>query len=203
MARPLAALVAFLLCITAVSARAQAPLEVTTGAGDRRPVVRLQGVLQDRGLRDALASGLPLRFHLRVELWEDAFFDRLAEAQELSVMLLQDPLDGSLVLTTPHTEQRFASLSGAEAAIQSEAAFAMRPRRSGRFYYLATLDVATLSLSDLEELRRWLRGDAAPAVQGRRPVGRAVERGLRRTVVRLLGLPTRRLTARTVTFAVP
>lgn len=185
---------------------AQAPPSLTIRAGDAaaewRPLVRIHGLLQDRALRDALASGLPLRFHLRVELWEDALFDRLVEVQELSLMLVQDPLDRSYLLTSARDQRRFAALPEVENAIQAAALLPMRPRRSGRFYYLATLEVETLSLSDLEELRRWLRGEAAPAVQGRRPVGRAVERGLRRTVVRLLGLPTRRLEARTVTFVV-
>ena len=72
----------------------------------------------------------------------------------------------------------------------------------GRFYYLVTLNVETLSASDLEELRHWLRGQARPAVAGKQPVGRAVETGVRRFFVRLLGLPTRRYEARTPIFAV-
>ncbi|HEU0051954.1 MAG TPA: hypothetical protein VFQ39_02210, partial [Longimicrobium sp.] len=76
----------------------------------------------------------------------------------------------------------------------------MRPERAGRYYYLARLEVETLSLSDLEELRRWLRGEARPAVAGEKPVGRAVERGLKRFFVRLLGLPARRYEARTHVF---
>jgi hypothetical protein len=79
----------------------------------------------------------------------------------------------------------------------------VQPRRSGRFYYLATLEVETLSLSDLEELRRWIRGEVQPAVEGRAPAGRAVERGLRRVFVRLLGLPTRRFETRSEIFVLP
>lgn len=74
------------------------------------------------------------------------------------------------------------------------------PDEEGRYYYLSRLSVETLSLSDLEELRRWLRGDLAPAISGDGDVGGAAERGLRRTVIRLLGMPTRRFDARTSTF---
>lgn len=182
-------------------AQAPPPLSiVASGAAEWRPLVRVHGLLGDRALREALGSGLPLRFHFRVELWEDAFFDRLVQAQQLSMMVLQDPLDRSYTLVGERNEQRFATPAEVESAIQEMVFFTLRPRGRGRFYYLATLEVETLSLSDLEELRRWLRGEAGPAVQGRRPVGRAVERGLRRTVVRLMGLPTRRYEARTATF---
>lgn len=74
------------------------------------------------------------------------------------------------------------------------------PDEEGRYYYLSRLSVETLSLSDLEELRRWLRGDLAPAISGDGDVGGAAERGLRRTIIRLLGMPTRQFDARTSTF---
>lgn len=74
------------------------------------------------------------------------------------------------------------------------------PDEEGSYYYLSRLSVETLSLSDLEELRRWLRGDLAPAISGDGDVEGAAERGLRRTVIRLLGMPTRRFDARTSTF---
>jgi hypothetical protein len=60
--------------------------------------------------------------------------------------------------------------------------------------------VETLSLDELDELRRWLRGEARPAEAGRPP--RGVERGVRRIFVRLLGLPSRRYEARTAIFRV-
>ncbi|HEV2131006.1 MAG TPA: hypothetical protein VGR27_07885 [Longimicrobiaceae bacterium] len=198
------AVLALICFIRPATAQAPPPLTITTGgaAVEWRPLVRVHALLEDRALREALGSGLPLRFHFRVELWEDGFFDRLQEVQQIPLMMVQDPLDSSYTLATERNEQRYATLAEVESAIQGTAQFTLRPRGRGRFYYLATLEVETLSLSDLEELRRWLRGEAGPAVQGRRPVGRAVERGLRRTVVRLMGLPTRRYEARTATFAV-
>jgi hypothetical protein len=77
----------------------------------------------------------------------------------------------------------------------------LRPNaRSRSYYYLATLEIETLSLSDLQELQHWLRGEAQPAIQGRRPVGRAVGRGVQRALVRMVGLPSRRYEARSPTF---
>ena len=42
----------------------------------------------------------------------------------------------------------------------------LKPREQGRYYYLGQVQVETLSLTDLEELQRWLHGDLAPAVKG-------------------------------------
>jgi hypothetical protein len=164
--------------------------------------VESDALLRDRSLRDALESGLPLRFRLRVELWENRFFDRLAAAQEIAFALAQDPLDRAYVLTTPTGEAHFATVAQAEDAIARRLRVDVRPSRTGRYYYLAKLEVETLSLSDLEELRRWLRGEVGPAVAGSGSPESAVESGVRRVLVRMIGLPTRRMEARSGTFTV-
>jgi len=58
-------------------------------------------------------------------------------------------------------------------------------------------------VSDLDELRRWLRGDLGAAVGEGEEVGSALGRGFRRLLVRALGLPVQRYQARTPTFRVP
>lgn len=166
------------------------------------PIVTSEALLRDAALRDALQSGLPLRFRLRVELWENRFFDRLAAEQETAFALTQDALDRSYTLTTAAGERRFSTVAQAEEAIGRELRVEVRPSRRGRYYYLARLEVETLSLSDLEELRRWLRGDVGPAVEGRASPESAVESGLRRLLIRVIGLPTRRMEARSGTFTV-
>ena len=187
---------------TPLGAQAARALSVSTSATTGwRPTVQLNGVLQDRALRNALASGLPLRFHFRIELWQkEGIFDRLAGAQEALWSMVQNPLEGNFSLGNGRVEHRLDTLEESEAVLQAVFASNLQPRGGGRFYYIATLDVETLSLSDLEELRRWLRGEARPAVEGRAPPGRAVERGLRRVFVRLIGLPTRHWEERTPSF---
>lgn len=165
-----------------------------------RPLVDIPDLLSDPVLQEALSSGLPLRFHLRVELWERSVFDRLAEAQEISVAILQDPLERIFRLETAGSSSSLTSVQQARTALRSILNPSLQPRERGRFYYLASLEVETLSLSDLDELRRWMRGEAQPAVEGRTPAGRALGRGLRRVFIRLLGLPTRRFEARSAAF---
>ena len=187
---------------TQLAAQAAQPLAVSAGAANGwRPAVQLNGVLQDQALRSALASGLPLRFRFRIELWQkEGVFERLAGAQEALWSMVQNPLESDYSLGNGRVEHRLGTLEESETVLQTAFASGLQPRGAGRFYYIATLDIETLSLSDLEELRRWLRGEARPAVQGRTSPGRAVERGLRRVFVRLIGLPTRRWEARTPSF---
>ena len=51
-----------------------------------------------------------------------------------------------------------------------------------------------------EELRRWLRGEVAPAIGGEGSPERVVGAGMRRLLVRVLGLPTRSYEARSEIF---
>lgn len=199
------ALIALLLLLLAGGAAAQAGSRLSVRVGENgRAVVLSEGLLRDAVLRDALDSGLPLRFRLRVELWEKRLFDRLVDAQEIHLALVQDPLDHSYLLDDRRVGQRFESLALVEDAVARALRPALRPgERRGRFYYLAELEVETLSLSDLEELRRWLRGSVGPAVEGRTSPERALRSGLERVLIRVIGLPTRRYEARSATFSVP
>ena len=184
---------------------AQSPA-VTLGVGpaeDGWPLhVQIGAVLDDAGLRGALDSALPLRFYLRAELWRKSLLDRLVSAHEISVAILRDPLTQGYSVGNGTAEYRVESLHEAQFHLAEFLKPNLRPRQSGRHYYIVTLEVETLSLSDLDELRRWLRGDLAPAIGGQSSPGRAVERGLRRLFVRVIGLPTRRFEARTGTFVV-
>jgi len=187
----------------AAQARDPVSLAVAGAAGRWRPVVRMDGVLRDAALLDALKGGLPLRFHFRVELWRrGGGVDRLVEARENARALLRAPLDEGYTLEDGRTQRAYATLPECEAALERAFQPPLQPRGAGRYYYIAVLNVETLSASDVDELRRWLRGEAGPAVSGSRPVGRAVESGLRRFFVRLLGIPTRRYDVRTPVFEV-
>ena len=118
--------------------------------------------------------------------------------------VIYDPLEQNYRVSgaSAGEEEVRASLEGASTILRRPFLLPLRPGRSGRYYYVTVVEVETLSLSDLEELRRWLRGDLAPVVAGERDVESAVARGFRRLVVRALGLPARRVRVRTPTFEV-
>jgi hypothetical protein len=202
--RPVTGLVvAVALAAGAATAQAQAPLSVSFEAG--RGVVRVGGVLAERTVEQAALSGLPVRVHLRVELWQSALFDRLVAAETRSTVILHDPLadrfriafgDGAPARTV-------ADWRSARAHVEQVWPTQLAPRGAGRHYLTATLEVETLALSDLAELQRWMRGELQPAVEGKGSVPAAFGTGLRRLLVRILRLPVRRYEARSGYFEAP
>ncbi len=188
-----------------VSATAQAPppLEVQADAGNGfRALIQLRDVVNEGALRDAVRSGIPLRLRCRVELWHDRrFFDELTGSQSWSAVLFFEPLEETFALREPGAAlRRFPSYEAAAAYLQRSYPLALRPPRSGAYYYTARVDVETLSLSDLQELEHWLRGELRPAVGGESSVSSALADGVRRLFVRVLGMPSRRFEARSSRF---
>ncbi|MEQ9569130.1 MAG: DUF4390 domain-containing protein [Longimicrobiales bacterium] len=164
-------------------------------------VVELGALLEDRALANAIHEGLPLRISVDAELWADRFFDSEEGREQWKASVLYDPVTLRYEVQVGDAAiERFRTLAEARTHLQSAFDLDLRPARPGRYYYLATVEMATLSLSDLEELRRWLSGDLAPAVGGDADVDGAVARGVRRLFVRALGLPTRRVRLRTEAF---
>jgi hypothetical protein len=174
---------------------------------DERPAVSSAGLLSDPSMRDLLANGFPARLHYRLERWASGrWFDNLKAAFEWDVILKYDVL-GKKYQVVRVVNKKAESLgdypgtSEAESAVESpyKAAISL-PKKGERGYYNLLLDVETLSLSDLDEVQRWLRGDLKPAVSGKKNPGTAVGRGVRTLVVRLLGGEKRHYEARTGTF---
>ncbi len=164
-------------------------------------VVELGALLEDRALANAVHEGLPLRISVDAELWADRLFDSEEGRESWKASVLYDPVTLRYEVQVGQAEAvEFRTLDEARDHLQRSFQLGLRPARPGRYYYLASVEMATLSLSDLEELRRWLSGDLAPAVGGDAPVDGAVARGVRRLFVRALGLPTRRVRLRTEAF---
>lgn len=180
------------------------PLAVSVDpAGGMRPLLHVGPVLADDVFEQATRSGLPVRINLRVELWRDGFFDSLEGTRTATTVLYFQPLEESFVVRTRTgggEPLRFPTFQAARAAVEGPYTMEIRPNRSGRYYYTAVLELETLSLSDLEELERWLRGELQPAVSGERSLPGAVGQGAKRLLVRILGLPARRYEARSEWF---
>ena len=167
--------------------------------------IQLGDVLAAGGIRDALESGLPVRLEVITELWRDRFFDSQEGREAWQATLWFDPLGETYRI---EIQDRPVGLAGspedAVEIVRSRLRSALRPAGTGRFYYLARLRIETLSLSDLEELRRWLQGELGPAVGGDDDVvGSAIGRGIRRLFVRALALPAIQFEARTAQFDWP
>jgi hypothetical protein len=171
------------------------------------PVVASSGLLADGSMRDLLANGFPARLHYRLERWVSGrWFDDIKAASEWDVVLKYDVLGKKYDVVRVVDKKvevlgSFVAIDDAENAAEGpyRPAIAL-PKKGQRGYYNLLLDVETLSLSDLDEVERWLRGELKPAVSGKKNPGTAIGRGVRTLVVRLLGGEKRHYEARTGTF---
>lgn len=191
---------AALLCVAPSLLSGQTtPLAVAVEEG--APAVAVGAVLADETLEEAVRSGLPLRMRFRVELWRDQLFDDLVQQSAWTAVLAFEPLERRFLVGTDSLAT-LGSYQEARRALEAVYRPAMTPLRPGRHYYLAFLEIETLSLSDLDELEQWLRGELEPAVRGRGSITGALGTGLKRALIRVLDLPARRYQARSEPFRV-
>jgi hypothetical protein len=212
------AMLAAWLVVAATPLGAQDPADVrlrvvltgdSTLSGSRSPIVRSENMLagNSRWL-SALRSGLPVRLHYRVEVWRSrgAWFDTFERQAEWDVLVRHEPLLDQYTLLTfvgaARQERRYATLDALGAALAFAYQVNVRPIEAGRYYYAASLQVSTLSDSDLDELERFLAGDLDGTAQRDANLGDALGRGATRFLLRLAGLPSLRLEARSQPFTV-
>jgi hypothetical protein len=192
------------------SARVEIELSPTALSGVEGPRVRAVRVLSDARLRDLLRNGFPARLHWRVEAWSTrGWFDDLKGAVEWDVIVRYEPLERRYEIVRIDAEGNPTPLGRTETFANVEAIIErpqqppiLPPRRRDRVYYNVSLDVEMLSVSDLDEVEQWLRGELRPAVRGQRNPGTAVTRGVRTVVARLLGAEKRHYEQRSVRFDV-
>ena len=196
---------AILLALLHAAPAAAQTLAVGASDTDRRAIVVVGPVLSEAALGEALRSGLPVRMHFRTELWRDELLDDLVDDDDFVIVLRYEPIERRYEVY----DQRRRGIAGVyssydrmRSAVETRYALDMRPRSRGRYYYLATLEVETLALSDLDELQGWLRGELSPAVEGDRSVLGALGNGAKRVFIRVLGLPARRIEARSAPFRI-
>jgi hypothetical protein len=179
----------------------------TAPSGARAPVVRSENLLGDGRWLSTLRSGLPVRLHYRIEVWRsrNGWMDQLTRQVYWDVVLRHEPLLDEYTMLTIFgsrvQERRYATLDALTAALAFAYQINVSPAQQGSYYYSATLEVSTLSDSDLEELERFMEGDLE-AARSDRGLGDALGRGATRFLLRLAGLPSLRLEARTRRFSV-
>jgi hypothetical protein len=172
------------------------------------PAVRGIDMLADGQTRDLLRSGFPARLHFRLELWTaGGIFNHLEATREWDVVVRYDPLAkrfraARIVDNSVTVLGDFGTYADLATVLSAPYPVALAPARRGRYYYSADLDVEMLSLGDLDEVERWLRGELRPAVRGQRNAGTAVTRGLRTLFLKLIGGERRHYEARSKTFRV-
>ncbi|MGH7677457.1 MAG: hypothetical protein ACRENU_03250 [Gemmatimonadaceae bacterium] len=204
-------LVVLLLTLASPAAAQRGPrLEVTLLAHNSPPAganVVASQMLDNAKVRELLRNGFPAALTFRLELWRaSGFFDELEATEQWNVWVRYDPYSQQYLAVRRHgTTQEdfggFPNLEAVEEKLRTPYPVFLRPRRIGtRYYYNIVLDVESLSVSDLDELQRWLKGELQPAVRGKRAPLSALKRGFGTLLSRLLGGETKHYEARSGTF---
>ena len=171
------------------------------------PSVRSSALLLDPAMRNMLVNGFPARLHYRIERWATGgWFDDIKAAAEWDVVVKYDPLTKQYHVYRAVGNRAveigvYSDITQAEEMVDSPFRTPISlPRVGQRSYYNVVLDIETLSLTELDEVEQWLRGELKPAVRGKKNPGTAISRGVRTLMVRLLGGEKRRYEARSGTF---
>jgi hypothetical protein len=206
MRRPLGAvLVGFALLIgrgEPLLAQRRVTLDVTPPAGaGGAPTVTTTNLFGDPDMRDLVRSGFPASLRFRLELWRaGGLFNDLESQQEWELIVQYDPSAQRYRVVRRQRGRvedlgSFATLSTAQAMLERPLRAGLLPERDGaRYYYILVLDVEALSVSDMAQLERWLRG-----VRGGTAAS-ALGSGVRTLMLRMLGGEKQHYNGRSPTF---
>lgn len=175
MRRLLALLFALIALASPLAAQRPPRLEIAVAAGSaltEGPAIVTAGLLRDDKTREHLRNGFPARIHYRLELWRKSGVlsgDDRSGTSEWDVLVNYEPTSQlyNMIRRSSDDSYRkdfgtFATLTSAELQLAMPYKTSLHPTRSGRYYYNLTVEVQTLSQSDLDATLQWLRGPTAP-----------------------------------------
>jgi hypothetical protein len=165
------------------------------------PTVTTTNLFGDPDMRDLVRSGFPASLRFRLELWRvGGLFNDLEGQRDWELIVQYDPSAQRYRVVQRQGNRlddlgSFATLSTAQALLERPTRILLAPEREGsRYYYNLTLTVEAMSVSDMDQLERWLRG-----VRGGTAVS-AVGSGMRTLMLRMLGGEKQVYDKRSVTF---
>ena len=200
-------MIAMLLLLTGAGtvalAQSRPEIEIRVAPTSYPPLVAIKGVLTEKPFDELLRSGFPARLHVRAEIWTiGRWFDDVLGRVEWDIVVRYDAIDRTYEVARFVAGRlmplgSYVRFSDARAASELPYLPALAAPPRGRKSYVAVqAELQTLDVSDLDELERWLRGEASPAVRGKRNPSTALTRGVRSLASRLLGGEVRRLEAK-------
>lgn len=206
--RPFATALLLLVSTSAMAAAQSRPeIDIRVTPQSYPPLVAVRNVLEERQFDELLRNGFPARLHVRAEIWTvGRYFDDVRGRAEWDVIVQYNVVEKSYEVARV-VGDRVMSLGSylrfADARAASELAYLPAlptPRRGQNGYVLVQAELQTLEVTDLDEVERWLRGEATPAVKGKRSPASALTRGVRTLASRILGGEVRQLEARSPTM---
>jgi hypothetical protein len=187
---------------TPLQAQRRVVLEVTPPiAMAGTPTVTTTNLFGDADMRDLVRSGFPASLRFRLELWRvGGLFNDLEGQRDWELIVQYDPSAQRYRVVQRQANRlddlgSFATLSTAQAVLERPTRILLAPEREGsRYYYNLTLTIEALSVSDMDQLERWLRG-----VRGGTAAS-AFGSGMRTLMLRMLGGEKRVYDRRSSTF---
>ena len=185
----------------ALHAQRRPQLEVTPPtAAARAAVVTTTNLFGDADMRELVRSGFPASLRFRLELWRvGGLFNDLERHQDWELIIQYDPSAQRYRVARRNGDRledvgSYATLSTARGMLERPVRVGLLPDREGsRYYYNLVLNVEALSVSDMDQVERWLRGvrsDGAASIGG----------GMRTLMLRMLGGEKRTYEKRSATF---
>jgi len=197
-------LIAWMLLLawsTPAAAQRRVQLEVSVPGVAAPGIVTTAGLFGDSEMRELVRAGFPISLKFRLELWRSGgLFNDLEGSQEWELIVAYDPSRQRYGVVRRQGGRMedlgsFATLSTAQSVLERPLQITLLPRReSRRYYYNYALDIVALSVSDMDQLERWLRG-----VRGSTAAS-AVGSGVRTLMLRMLGGENRHYETRSATF---
>ncbi len=197
------AIILFAVCSIAAQGGAQGGVQAAhvdillparSDLGTQPPAVRTIGVLAAGRTAELIRNGFPARLHYKLERWDaGTFVNDVKATVEWEAIVQYDPLGKTYKVVRATSKNavvlgEYTELNDADAKLAEPfPAPISLPRAGEKTYYAVSLNVEAMSLSDLDEVQRWLRGELRPAVRGHRNPGAAVSSGVRTLFVRILG----------------
>jgi hypothetical protein len=186
---------------SAAVAQRRVQLDVTVPSAGSTGLVATTGLFGDPEMRELVRAGFPISLKFRLELWRPGgLFNDIEGRHEWEMIVAYDPSRqryGVVRRQGGRIEDlgSFATLSTAQSVLERPLRITLYPQRPGRrYYYNYALDIAALSVSDMDQLERWLRG-----VRGTTAAS-AVGSGVRTLMLRMMGGENRHYERRSATF---
>jgi len=184
-------------------AQRRVSLSVTPPASaSSAPIVTAANLFADPDMRDLVRSGFPASLRFRLELWRvGGLFNDLEGHQDWELIIQYDPSAQRYRVVQRQGGRvddlgSYSTLSTAQALLERPLRAQLMPSRQGaRYYYILTLDIEALSVSDMDQLEHWLRGARSGGT-----AASALGSGVRTLMLRMLGGERQHYTGRSATF---
>jgi hypothetical protein len=191
------------------NARVHLAAELSADTGlTRQAIVRTDDLIADPRVASMLASGFPVRMHYRLQIYRSrsGWLDAFVRQVEWDLVVRHEPLldqyQVAEVFRNGQRAYRYADREALKGGVGTPREIRVGPRDPGVYYYVVSLEISTMSGSDIRELERFLSGDVGPAATGSESVGTAFGNAIRSALLSVAGLPSLQIEDRSERFTV-